>query len=65
MGMTDDHEPFVQAGIPAIDLIDFEFGPGNRWWHTQEDSLDKISPQSLKITGQTVLKLLEIFPTNP
>jgi len=59
--ITDDHIPFVQEGVPAINLIDFEFGPRNRWWHTTEDSIDKISPQSLKIIGQTVLQLLEDF----
>ncbi len=59
--MTDDHSPFLEAGIPAIDLIDFEYGPHHRWWHTEEDTLDKISPDSLKIIGRTVLKLLEGF----
>ena len=59
--MMDDHAPFVSEGIPAIDLIDFQFGPGNRWWHTTEDTLEKISPQSLKIVGQTVLEFLQNF----
>jgi Zn-dependent M28 family amino/carboxypeptidase len=59
--MLDDHVPFLKAGIPAIDLIDFEFGsaPGkNDYWHTDKDTLDKISPRSLEITGQTVLRLI-------
>ena len=42
----DDHVPFVNAGIQAVDLIDFQYGPGNCYWHTLEDSLDKLSPQS-------------------
>ena len=61
MSITDDHSPFLAAGIPAIDLIDFEFGPGHRYWHTEEDSIDKISSASLKIVGQTVLRFLETY----
>jgi glutaminyl-peptide cyclotransferase len=60
--ITDDHVPFLDIGIPAIDLIDFKFGsePGlNDYWHTDRDSLDNISAESLQITGEIVLKLLE------
>jgi Zn-dependent M28 family amino/carboxypeptidase len=59
--VLDDHVPFLRAGISSVDLIDFEFGsaPGlNDYWHTDHDTLDKISPQSLQITGQTVLRLI-------
>lgn len=59
--VLDDHAPFLRAGIPAIDLIDFEFGsaPGlNDYWHTEKDTLDKISPHSLDIVGRTILKAL-------
>ncbi|MGH9851742.1 MAG: M28 family metallopeptidase, partial [Blastocatellia bacterium] len=54
----DDHMPFLRAGIPAVDIIDFEFGDGpqdNSYWHTEEDTLDKISARSLKIVGDVVL----------
>jgi len=54
----DDHLPFLQAGIPAVDIIDFEYGEGpedNRYWHTKDDTLDKLSPQSLKIVGDVLL----------
>ncbi len=52
----DDHMPFLRAGIPAMDLIDFEYGgPDNPYWHTKEDTLDKISAQSLKIVGDVVI----------
>lgn len=57
----DDHVPFLEAGIPAVDLIDFEFGsaPGlNDYWHTAQDTLDKISPRSLEIVGRTTLQLI-------
>jgi hypothetical protein len=57
----DDHLPFLRAGIPAVDIIDFEYGEGpedNRYWHTAEDTLDKLSPRSLKIVGDVVLSSL-------
>jgi glutaminyl-peptide cyclotransferase len=50
-GMTDDHTPLNQIGIPVIDLIDFDFPP----WHTAEDTLDKISAESLEIVGRVAL----------
>jgi glutaminyl-peptide cyclotransferase len=63
-GILDDHVPFLQAGIPAVDLIDFEFGsaPGlNDYWHTEKDTLDKISPHSLEVVGRTTLRLLSLL----
>lgn len=57
--VLDDHLPFTEAGIPAVDLIDFEFGPNNRYWHTPQDTLDKISPRSMERVGRMVLRTLE------
>jgi len=57
--VMDDHFPFVLEGVPSINLIDFEYGPDHTWWHTSEDTLDKLSPNSLKIVGQVVLKMIE------
>ena len=51
----DDHLPFLRAGIEAVDLIQLNSYPH---WHTPEDTLDKISPRSLKIVGDTVLASL-------
>jgi glutaminyl-peptide cyclotransferase len=51
ISVTDDHIPLQQAGFRAIDVIDFDYGPGNRWWHTPDDTLDKISAASLKIAA--------------
>jgi Zn-dependent M28 family amino/carboxypeptidase len=51
----DDHLAFMAVGIPSVDLIDFEYGPDNSWWHTKEDTLDKCSAQSLGVTGRLVL----------
>jgi len=50
-GTTDDHTPLNEIGIPVIDLIDFDFPP----WHTAEDTLDKISAESLEIVGRVAL----------
>lgn len=52
----DDHSRFLEAGVSAVDLIDFEYGgSANPYWHTKEDTLDKISAQSLKVVGDVVL----------
>ncbi len=53
--IVDDHTPFLQAGIPAIDIIDFDYP----YWHTVEDTVDKVSAQSLKIVGDTLLAWLD------
>ena len=66
--MLDDHVPFLRVGIPAVDLIDFEYGsaPGlNDYWHTEKDTLDKLSPRSLEIVGQTTLRLLVSLRASP
>ena len=55
--MIDDHVPFLEKGVPAIDLIDFNYGPGNAFWHTTQDSLDKISAQSIKAVADFALGL--------
>ena len=55
--VEDDHVPFRQIGIAAADLIDFEYGPdwgSNAYWHTPEDTADKLSDISLEIVGRTV-----------
>jgi hypothetical protein len=49
--MTDDHTPFLEAGLPAADLIDFDYP----YWHTLEDTPDKVSAESLKAVGDTLL----------
>jgi glutaminyl-peptide cyclotransferase len=57
-GVLDDHVPFFQADVPAVDLIDFEFGPGpspGAWWHTAEDTADKVCPESLNAVGEAAL----------
>ena len=58
----DDHEEFFARGVPAIDLIDFQFGsaPGkNDYWHTAEDTLDKLSAESLGIVGRVAARMAD------
>jgi glutaminyl-peptide cyclotransferase len=57
-GIIDDHTPFHKSGIPAVDIIDFEYGENNRYWHTKADTIDKISPDSLKIAGDVAMGLI-------
>jgi Zn-dependent M28 family amino/carboxypeptidase len=58
MAITDDHSPLQQAGIRAIDLIDFDYGPGNQWHHSPDDTLDKVSAASLQIVGDVGMALV-------
>jgi len=55
----DDHTPFLKIGVPAIDLIDFNYGPDNKYWHEDSDTMDKLSAQSLGIVGTMVQELIE------
>lgn len=48
--ILDDHTPFLRAGIPAVDIIDFDYP----YWHTRQDTLDKVSAQSLQIVGDVL-----------
>ena len=59
--VEDDHIPFLDAGIASVDLIDLNYGPGNSYWHTEEDTLDKVSAESMEKTGRLVLHLLPML----
>ena len=52
--IQDDHLPFLQAGVPSIDLIDFDF----RCWHRLCDDLGVVSERSVDVSGETVLELI-------
>jgi hypothetical protein len=52
--VEDDHVPFLRLGVPATLLIDFNYPP----WHTAEDTLDKVSAQSLGVVGEVLLEAL-------
>jgi len=60
-GMDDDHRPFAQIGVPVADLIDFNYGPNNSYWHKPEDTVDKLSPKSLEIVGNVVLGAIALL----
>ena len=65
--ITDDHIPFRLAGIPAMNLIDFQYGGSTidhqRTWHTEEDTLDKCCPESLQVVGDVIYHALETLET--
>ncbi len=54
--IEDDHEPFLEAGVPSVDLIGFNHYM--QWWHTREDTLDKVSARSLQVTADILLGAL-------
>ena len=57
--INDDHLPFLQAGVPAVDIIDFQYpDPTHAHWHTAGDTLDKVSAQSLQVVGDVLLAAL-------
>ncbi|NLG99223.1 MAG: M28 family peptidase [Chloroflexi bacterium] len=53
--ILDDHTPFLERGIRAIDIIDFDYP----YWHTAEDTPDKVSAESLKAVGDTLLRWIQ------
>jgi Zn-dependent M28 family amino/carboxypeptidase len=57
----DDHIPFMKRGVPSADLIDFTYGYNNVFWHTTQDTVDKLSPQSLQIVGTVMLETIRIL----
>ncbi len=61
VGMDDDHMPLVQLGVPSADLIDFDYGYGNVFWHTPQDTLDKLSPKSIAIVGEVILETVRML----
>jgi hypothetical protein len=56
-GVRDDHTPLNAIGIPTIDIIDFDFA----WWHTPDDTIDKLSAQSLQTVGSVAVYYLSNF----
>lgn len=58
--MLDDHTPFVRLGIPAVDMIDFDYP----YYHTVEDTADKVSAESLERVGRTIEVYLESTEAN-
>jgi Zn-dependent M28 family amino/carboxypeptidase len=61
MAVEDDHLPFVERGVPSIDIIDLDYGPNNSYHHTAQDTLDKISARSLTIDGDVFLETIRLL----
>jgi glutaminyl-peptide cyclotransferase len=55
--LIDDHTPLNAIGVPTLDVIDFDFA----WWHTADDTIDKLSTQSLQIVGSVAAYYLSEF----
>jgi len=56
--LTDDHVALQRGGIHAIDVVDFEYGPDNAYWHTPDDTIDKVSAASLQVVGDVAVALV-------
>ena len=56
--LTDDHVPLIENGIPTANMIDFTYGPNNGYWHTPQDTPDKLSAATLDMVGQVVVELI-------
>ena len=61
VGMDDDHTPFLKRGVPCADVIDYDYGYNNVFWHTPQDSLDKLSPHSLQVVGDVMMRAVELL----
>jgi len=64
--VSDDHLPFVQRGVPSIDVIDIDYGPHTQelpdgYHHTAQDTMDKISARSLTIAGDVFLESIKLI----
>ncbi|HEY1271865.1 MAG TPA: M28 family peptidase [Terriglobales bacterium] len=63
--VDDDHLPFVKKGVACADLIDIEYGYGDAFHHTEQDTMDKLSPKSLQIVGDTILETIHMLDALP
>ncbi|HEV7550965.1 MAG TPA: M28 family peptidase [Candidatus Angelobacter sp.] len=60
-GVEDDHIPFARAGMPVADIIDIDYGYNNSFHHTVQDTVDKLSVDSLKISGDVILETIRLI----
>ncbi len=56
--LYDDHIPLNQAGLPTVDVVDFDYGPDNRYWHTLQDTPEHMSAKTLGMVGQVMVELI-------
>ncbi|HSU18338.1 MAG TPA: M28 family peptidase, partial [Acidobacteriaceae bacterium] len=65
--VDDDHIPFKQRGVPVLDVIDLDYGPPTRdhpeggYHHTAQDTMDKLSAQSLQVSADLFLELVRLI----
>lgn len=59
--VTDDYVVFLEAGYKAVGLIDFNYGPKNSYWHSSDDTIDKISEESLLKSGKIAVEMINIL----
>jgi len=59
--IQDDHLPFVDRGVPSIDIIDLDYGPNNSYHHTDKDTMDKISAHSHTIDGDVFMETIRLI----
>jgi len=59
--IEDDHLPFVERGVPSADLIDLDYGYGNVFHHTPQDTMDKLSHKSIEIVGKVILETVRML----
>jgi glutaminyl-peptide cyclotransferase len=62
--IIDDHRPFAQQGVPVADIIDYTYGYNNVYHHTTEDTIDKLSTKSLRISGDVILETIRLLNAN-
>ena len=56
--VLDDHVKLIEAGIPTIDIIDFDYGPSNSFWHTPRDVPENTSSRTLSMVGDVVAEVV-------
>ncbi len=59
--IEDDHLPFAKRGVPNADVIDLDYGYNNVFHHTPQDTMDKLSPKSLEIVGDTIMETIHLL----
>jgi len=59
--IDDDHLPFVKRGVPSVDVIDLDYGYHNVFHHTPQDTMDKLSPKSLEMVGDTTMEAMSMI----
>ena len=62
--IEDDHLPFGRRGVPVLDIIDYIYGPPSNpeaFHHTEQDTLDKLSPQSLQVSADLFLTMIRLI----